>query len=140
MLIDQSPSAELSPPKSPVTFRNGRPDGSPPDPIDLDIAVVPAGELIIPPDDAQLPPMEHRRPVARMFSDGLVYYEAAPSIPDNAIPDMAEAEDIINKLIQFFERGQGMNILSTTERSSLHTIKCALFQAASGLPYTREQR
>ncbi|KAJ7459758.1 CenpB-DNA-bind-domain-containing protein [Mycena latifolia] len=49
---------------------------------------------------------------------------------------LAEAEVAINKVIHFLDT-QGHGIVQPRERNVLTTIKCALFQAASGIPYDR---
>lgn len=64
-----------------------------------------------------------------------VVYEAPPrSAPPP--PTLAEAEDAINKVIEFIDTS-GHGILQPHERNVLTTIKCALFQAANGIPYDR---
>jgi hypothetical protein len=49
---------------------------------------------------------------------------------------MAEAEAAINVLITFLDTN-GRGIIKEDERQKLADIKCALFQAASGIPYDR---
>ncbi|PPR05404.1 hypothetical protein CVT24_008018 [Panaeolus cyanescens] len=51
-------------------------------------------------------------------------------------PTLAEAEDAINLLITFIDTS-GRGILKDDERALLADVKCALFQAHSGIPYDR---
>ncbi|KAJ7095958.1 Tc5 transposase DNA-binding domain-containing protein [Mycena belliarum] len=64
-----------------------------------------------------------------------VVYEAPPR-PEPETTTLAEAEVAINKVIHFIDT-QGHGILQPHERNMLTTIKCALFQAASGIAYDR---
>ena len=74
------------------------------------------------------------------YTDSVVVYQPAPSITSgNTIPDLAEAEDAINKVIMFVD-SQSPAMLSPEERDTLAQIKYALFQAASGVPFVRERR
>jgi hypothetical protein len=77
----------------------------------------------------QAPPYGSDRPVYD------VVYQAPP-LPENQPTTLEEAEVAINKLISFIDTS-GHGILQPNERSMLTTIKCALFQAASGIPYDR---
>lgn len=63
---------------------------------------------------------------------GEIYQPAPP-------PTLADAEDAINKLINFLDTS-GRGIIQSDERQVLNTIKCALFQAASGVPFDRGQQ
>lgn len=74
------------------------------------------------------------------YSDPVVVYQSAPPITSgNTIPDIAEAEDAINKVILFVD-SQSSPLLTPGERDTLTHIKYALFQAASGVPFVRERR
>ncbi|KAJ7147523.1 Tc5 transposase DNA-binding domain-containing protein [Mycena crocata] len=64
-----------------------------------------------------------------------VVYEAPPRPPPEETT-LAQAEAAINTVIHFLDtRGHG--ILQAHERNVLTTVKCALFQAASGIAYDR---
>lgn len=103
-----------------------------------------------------LPPQQHHIPVSQpqqrevalsshedtsnSYSDPVVVYQSAPPITaGNTIPDIAEAEDAINKVILFVDSQAGA-ILTPEERHALTQIKYALFQAASGVPFVRDRR
>ena len=58
-----------------------------------------------------------------------------PGVP-HLNPTIAEAEEAINLLITFLDT-DGRGIIKENERQTLAEIKCALFQAASGIPYER---
>lgn len=74
------------------------------------------------------------------YTDSVVVYQPAPPITSGStIPDIAEAEDAINKVILFVD-SQSPAILAPDERGMLSQIKFALFQAASGVPFVRERR
>jgi len=74
------------------------------------------------------------------YTDAVVVYQPAPPITSgNTIPDLAEAEDAINKVILFVD-SQSPALLTPDERGMLAQIKYALFQAASGVPFVRERR
>lgn len=74
-----------------------------------------------------------------VYDDGtLVIYPPVPRIPDNSPPSLADAEEAINKLITFLDT-TGRGIIDDQDRQRLTTIKCALFQAASGVPYNPGQ-
>jgi hypothetical protein len=74
------------------------------------------------------------------YTDSVVVYQPAPPITSGSThPDVAEAEDAINKVILFVD-SQSPALLTTTERNTLTQIKFALFQAASGVPFVRERR
>ncbi|KAH7921909.1 CenpB-DNA-bind-domain-containing protein [Leucogyrophana mollusca] len=90
------------------------------------------------PEGPQNPPPSHEGPSIQ-YPDAVVVYQTAPPITaGSAIPDIAEAEDAINKVIMFVD--SQANLLTSSEREALTQIKYALFQAASGVPYTRERR
>jgi hypothetical protein len=67
-----------------------------------------------------------------------VYYQSAPAIPDPGPPTLADAEEAINTLITFLD-SSGQGIIQDDERLVLNTIKCALFQAGSGIPFDRSR-
>jgi hypothetical protein len=67
-----------------------------------------------------------------------VYYQPAPTIPEPRLPTLQDAEEAINTLITFID-SEGQGILENDERIILTTIKCALFQAASGIPFNRNR-
>jgi hypothetical protein len=67
-----------------------------------------------------------------------VYYQSAPAIPDPAPPTLEDAEEAINTLITFLD-SSGQGIIQDGERLVLNTIKCALFQAGSGIPFDRSR-
>lgn len=67
-----------------------------------------------------------------------VYYQPTPAIPEPRAPNLQDAEDAINTLITFID-SEGQGILEDSERQILTTIKCALFQAASGIPFNRNR-
>lgn len=74
------------------------------------------------------------------YTDSVVVYQPAPPITSGStIPDIAEAEDAINKVIMFVD-SQSPALLTPEERDMLAQIKFALFQAASGVPFVRERR
>ncbi|KAF9242582.1 hypothetical protein BU15DRAFT_72698 [Melanogaster broomeanus] len=74
------------------------------------------------------------------YTDPVVVYQPPPPITSgNTIPDIAEAEDAINKVISFVD-SQSPTLLTPGERDALTQIKYALFQAASGVPFVRERR
>lgn len=74
------------------------------------------------------------------YTDSVVVYQPAPPITSgNTIPDLAEAEDAINKVILFVD-SQSPTMLTPEERDTLAQIKYMLFQAASGVPFVRERR
>ncbi|KIJ64485.1 hypothetical protein HYDPIDRAFT_175459 [Hydnomerulius pinastri MD-312] len=74
------------------------------------------------------------------YTDPVVVYQPAPSITSgNSIPNVAEAEDAINKVILFVD-SQSPTLLTLEERGVLTQIKYALFQAASSVPFVRERR
>jgi hypothetical protein len=52
---------------------------------------------------------------------------------------LADAEEAINTLITFLD-SSGQGIIEDGERQTLHTIKCALFQAGSGIPFDRSKQ
>ena len=54
------------------------------------------------------------------------------------MPTLADAEDAINTLITFLDSA-GHGILQDHERQALNTVKCALFQAGSGVPFDRSR-
>ncbi|KAJ6512180.1 CenpB-DNA-bind-domain-containing protein [Mycena vitilis] len=95
-----------------------------------------------------IPPAPHPSvPPSRQLADHGAYgpppvtygvmYEAPPR-PAPERTTLAEAEDAINKVINFFDTNvQAQGILQANERNMLTTIKCALFQAASGIEYDR---
>lgn len=58
-----------------------------------------------------------------------------PGVP-HLNPTISEAEEAINLLITFLDT-DGRGIIKEDERQKLTDIKCALFQAASGIPYER---
>jgi Tc5 transposase DNA-binding domain len=58
-----------------------------------------------------------------------------PGVP-HLSPTLAQAEEAINILITFLDTN-GRGIIKDDERAKLIDIKCALFQAASGVPYER---
>lgn len=126
MPIDQS--------RAPLRFDNNGPDGA--DSSKYDMAVPSPGQ-ILPPDDAQLAPAVYNQSVQKMYSDGHNVYAAAPTIPSNPVPDFESAEYHMNQLIYFFDT-KGSDIPTHDEREVLRSLKCALFQAANGLPYTRD--
>ena len=64
-------------------------------------------------------------------------YQPPLTTSGDTIPDIAEAEDAINKVILFVD--SQTNILTPEERDALTQIKYALFQAASGVPFVRER-
>lgn len=64
-------------------------------------------------------------------------YQAIPPLPDHSPLTMPQAEESLNKLLEFFNNGEGRDILIEKEKSTLMQIKRALFQAASGVPFTR---
>lgn len=68
-----------------------------------------------------------------------LYQPAPPITSGNTIPDIAEAEDALNKVIMFVD-SQSPTLLTPEERDTLSQIKFALFQAASGVPFVRERR
>ncbi|EAU86253.2 centromere binding protein B [Coprinopsis cinerea okayama7 len=55
---------------------------------------------------------------------------------ERRIPTLQEAEDAINILIAYIDSNPD-RILEHSERTTLTTIKCALFQYASGVPFDR---
>ena len=65
-----------------------------------------------------------------------VYYQSAPAIPDPRPPTLADAEEAINTVITYLDT-TGMGLIDHSERLVLNTIKCALFQAGSGIPFDR---
>lgn len=69
--------------------------------------------------------------------EGVPVYETIPAIPDNRTPTLEEAELHMNKLLLFFDT-TGRGIIGDEDRRNLHQVKFMLFQAASGVPYTRE--
>ncbi|KAF9220967.1 CenpB-DNA-bind-domain-containing protein [Gyrodon lividus] len=74
------------------------------------------------------------------YTDPVVVYQPAPPITSgNTVPDIAEVEDAINKVILFVD-SQSPTLLTPEERGALTQIKYALFQAASGVPFVRERR
>ncbi|KAF8840748.1 CenpB-DNA-bind-domain-containing protein [Paxillus ammoniavirescens] len=74
------------------------------------------------------------------YAEPVVVYQPAPPITSgDTIPDIAEAEDAINKVILFVD-SQSRVLLTPEERGALTQIKYALFQAASGVPFARERR
>ncbi|KIK91886.1 hypothetical protein PAXRUDRAFT_74013, partial [Paxillus rubicundulus Ve08.2h10] len=74
------------------------------------------------------------------YTEPVVVYQSAPPITSgDTIPDIAEAEDAINKVILFVD-SQSRALISPEERVALTQIKYALFQAASGVPFVRERR
>lgn len=72
------------------------------------------------------------------YDDSLNLYQPLARIPNNHIPTLADAEEAINTLITFLD-SDGQSIIQHNERQVLNTIKCALFQAASGVPFDRSQ-
>lgn len=65
-------------------------------------------------------------------------YLVYPPLPTNPeVPTTAEAEEAINTLI-FFLDALEQPIIEESERDTLTIIKHALFQYASGVPFTRE--
>lgn len=66
-----------------------------------------------------------------------VYYHT-PHIPSPRMPTLADAEDAINTLITYLDSA-GQGILQDHERQALNTVKCALFQAGSGVPFDRSR-
>jgi len=66
--------------------------------------------------------------------DRVIYTPMAPA--PNPPPTMDEAEEAVNTLITFLDT-VGSGIIQPHERQVLATIKCALFQAASGVPFDR---
>lgn len=86
---------------------------------------------------------EHHHPVQEqiVYSNGVydagdrvIYTPMAPA--PNPPPTMDEAEEAVNTLITFLDT-VGSGIIQPHERQVLATIKCALFQAASGVPFDR---
>ena len=63
-----------------------------------------------------------------------VYGLCGPGV--SAPPTLAEAEEAINLLMTFLDT-DGRGIIKEDERQNLADIKCALFQAANGIPYER---
>lgn len=66
--------------------------------------------------------------------DRVIFTPMAPA--PNPPPSMNEAEEAVNTLILFLDT-VGSGIIQPHERQVLATIKCALFQAASGVPFDR---
>ncbi|KAJ7134441.1 Tc5 transposase DNA-binding domain-containing protein [Mycena epipterygia] len=100
-------------------------DAAPPPPPPPHPSVPPSRQL---PDHNRHPPP---------YTGGAyeVVYEAPPR-PEPETTTLADAEVAINKVIHFLDT-QGHGILQPNERNVLTTIKCALFQAASGIAYDR---
>ncbi|EGN92137.1 hypothetical protein SERLA73DRAFT_99702, partial [Serpula lacrymans var. lacrymans S7.3] len=73
---------------------------------------------------------------AASYNDSLAMYQPVPPITSGSAPDISEAEDAINKVIMFVD-SQPQNLLTPDERDALTQIKYALFQTASGVPFTR---
>lgn len=85
-------------------------------------------------------PMSAHGDPAPTYTDSVVVYQAAPPITSgNTIPDLAEAEDAINKVILFVD-SQSPVLLTPEERGVLSQIKFVLFQAASGVSFVRDSR
>lgn len=85
-------------------------------------------------------PLPTHGDTAATYTDSVVVYQPAPPITSGStIPDIAEAEEAINKVILFVD-SQSPALLTPDERDALTQIKFALFQAASGVPFVRERR
>lgn len=67
------------------------------------------------------------------------FYQPTPSVPEPRSLTLADAEDAINTLITYLD-SSGQGILEDGERQALNTVKCALFQAASGVPFDRSRQ
>ena len=67
-----------------------------------------------------------------------MYYQSAPAIPDPRHPTLADAEEAINTVITYLDT-TGLGLIENSERLVLNTIKCALFQAGSGIPFDRSR-
>ncbi|KII87006.1 hypothetical protein PLICRDRAFT_62770, partial [Plicaturopsis crispa FD-325 SS-3] len=70
------------------------------------------------------------------YTAPLEIYALAPPITSSGVPDMPEVEDSINKVIAFVD-SQPEGFLTWEERELLASVKNAIFQAASGVPYIR---
>ncbi|KAJ6557384.1 centromere binding protein B [Mycena vulgaris] len=86
-----------------------------------------------PPPHPSVPPSRQLPDHARAYAS---VYDVVYERPEPETTTLAEAEVAINKVIHFLDT-QGHAILQTHERNMLTTIKCALFQAASGIAYDR---
>ncbi|RDB17905.1 hypothetical protein Hypma_000880 [Hypsizygus marmoreus] len=82
------------------------------------------------------PEPDHHLP---QYIDNSSAYYPEPPIPEPRLPTLAEAEDAMNTLITFLD-SSGQGILEDSERQMLTTVKCALFQAASGVPFDRSRQ
>ncbi|KAJ8691331.1 hypothetical protein PTI98_010914 [Pleurotus ostreatus] len=66
-----------------------------------------------------------------------IYHTDGPRLPTAPRqPTLADAEEAIDTLITFLETA-GKGIVNPDERDALTQVKCALFQAGSGVPYDR---
>lgn len=87
------------------------------------------------------PDPNHQAHLSSYVDSSAVYYHhpSAAPIPEPRPPTLADAEDAINTLITFLD-STGQGILEEGERDTLNTIKCALFQAGSGIPFDRSKQ
>jgi hypothetical protein len=97
-----------------------------------------------PPPPPSVPPPHPSVPPSRQLADhsapqyayDVYHQQQHQQQPDPAsAPTLAEAEDALNKVIRFFDtsaQAHGLRSLQPGERNVLSTIKCALFQAATG--------
>ncbi|GLB38452.1 putative centromere binding protein b [Lyophyllum shimeji] len=79
------------------------------------------------------PKGEH--PVQQPYIEQAVYYHPEPPGPA-ALPTLAEAEAAMNTLITYIDSAR-RDLLLPEERRTLSTIRYALFQEASGVPFDR---
>jgi Tc5 transposase DNA-binding domain len=65
-------------------------------------------------------------------------YQPLPPLSSSTMPTFSEAEDALNRVIMFIDAHPHNSILTTEGRVHLTEIKYALFQAGSGVPYSRD--
>lgn len=74
-----------------------------------------------------------------VYDASLAMYQPVPPIPSNKPVTFADAEMAYDTFLSFIDTA-GQDLITYEQRQHLHQIKCALFQAGSGVPYDREQR
>ncbi|KAF8650150.1 hypothetical protein AX16_005385 [Volvariella volvacea WC 439] len=103
-------------------------------PVTPTTSLVPSSQQTLPDSDREThlayPPSD--------YSTSLTMYQSVTRLPQASSPTLADAEQAVNLLIQFVDT-TGQNILQRHERDLLTTIKCALFQAGSGVAFDRSQ-
>lgn len=71
-------------------------------------------------------------------SPAVCYQPTVPIPGPNPPVSLAAAEEAMNTVIAYLDTA-GRELIQDSERMVLHTVKCALFQAGSGIPFDRSR-